>query len=63
MILKLCMDIRLKFYNLYINDDPGLTVTYFGRGQIWSRMLLDRENCSKAFNVDVQVSQKVYVYL
>ena len=30
MILKLCMQPRgLKLYKVYINDDPGLTLTYF----------------------------------
>ena len=30
MILKLDMLHRgLKFYKVYINDDPGLTLTYF----------------------------------
>ena len=30
MILKLGMNHRgLKFYKVYINDDPGLTLTYF----------------------------------
>ena len=30
MILKLCMtDRALKLYQVYINDDPGLTLTYF----------------------------------
>ena len=30
MILKLCMQHQeLKLYKVYINDDPGLTLTYF----------------------------------
>ena len=30
MILKLCMDHQgLKVYKVYLNDDPGLTLTYF----------------------------------
>ena len=30
MILKLCMyHLGLKLYEVYINDDPGLTLTYF----------------------------------
>ena len=30
MILKLCMQHReLKLYKVYINGDPGLTLTYF----------------------------------
>ena len=30
MIFKLCMDNQgLKVYKVYINDDPGLILTYF----------------------------------
>ena len=33
MILKLSMDHQgLKVYKVYINDDPGLTLTYFTAG-------------------------------
>ena len=36
MILKLGMQHkRLKLYNLYINDDPGLTLTYFTARSNW----------------------------
>ena len=36
MILKLGMQHReLKFYKVYINDDPGLTLTYFMARSNW----------------------------
>ena len=34
----------LNVYKVYINDDPGLTLTYFRKGQIWSHICLYREN-------------------
>ena len=30
----------LEYYQVYSNDDPKLTLTYFTQGQIWSLMLL-----------------------
>ena len=30
----------LEYYKTDSNDDPGLTLTYFTEGQIWSLMLL-----------------------
>ena len=37
MTLKLGMQHRvLEHYQIYSNDDPGLTLTYFTQGQIWS---------------------------
>ena len=36
MILKLGMKHQgLKFYKVYINDDPGLTLTYFTARSNW----------------------------
>ena len=36
IILKLGMEHqRLKFYKVYINDDPGLTMTYFRARSNW----------------------------
>ena len=32
---------------VYINDDPGLTLTYLRQGQIGSSVHLKRENCYK----------------
>ena len=32
---------------MFINDDPGLTVTYLQQGQIWSRMRLNGANSYK----------------
>ena len=29
MILKMLQHRRLKFYNVYMDDDPGLTLTHF----------------------------------
>ena len=33
----------LENYQVYSNDDPGLTLTYLGQGQIWFLMLLYRK--------------------
>ena len=42
MILKLGMhNLGLKLYKLYINDDPGLTLTFLRQGQIWSPVRLN----------------------
>ena len=51
MILKLGMQYwGLKFYKVYINGDPGLTLTYFPilrQGQIGSPIRLNGGNCYK----------------
>ena len=45
MILKLGMQHQgLKLYKVYINDDPGLTLTYFTQGQIGLPICLNGEN-------------------
>ena len=42
MILKLGSIWGLKLYKLYVNDDPGLALTYFDSNvKIWSRMHLN----------------------
>ena len=47
MIFKLGMYHRgLKLYKVYINDDPGLTLTLW-QGQIGSPVRLNGENCFK----------------
>ena len=41
MTLKLCMDHRsLKFYKVYINDYPELTLTFLRQGQNRSKLFL-----------------------
>ena len=46
MILKLGMEhYEPKFFKVNINDDPGLTLTYFTGGQIWSPIWLNGETC------------------
>ena len=61
MILKLGMHHqRLKFYKGYINDNPGLSLTYFTESQIGSPVRLNTgkqlqsyligETCSKGQN-------------
>ena len=48
MILKLgTQHQRLKLYQVYINDDPGLTLTYFTARSIGSPICLNGENCYK----------------
>ena len=42
MILKLGMQHRgIKLYKVYINDDPGLTLTYFTARSNWLVMCLN----------------------
>ena len=46
MILKLGMKHKGKeLYKVYINHDPGMTLTYFTAGQLWSSIHLNGENC------------------
>ena len=48
MILKLGMyNWGLKVYKVYINDDPGLTLTYFMARSNGSPVRLNGENCYK----------------
>ena len=48
MILKLGMyNWGLKLYKVYINDDPGLTLTYFMARSNGSPVRLKGENCYK----------------
>ena len=35
---------RLKYYNVYINQDPAITLTFFRQGQHRSPMHLNGEN-------------------
>ena len=45
MILKLGMYNRgLKLYKVYINDDPGLTLTYFTARSNWVTCAFERGN-------------------
>ena len=40
VILKQSMEHRgVKFYKMYINNDPRLTLTYFRTSKIWSHLL------------------------
>ena len=52
MILKLGMyHWRLKLYKVYINDDPGLTMTYFTARSILGRLyVLMGKTVTKSFN-------------
>ena len=48
MMLKLGMKHqRLKLYKVYINDDPGLTLTYFTARSIGLPICLNVENSYK----------------
>ena len=62
MILKLGMYYRgLKLYNVYINDDPGMTLTYFTARSNWVTYMFEwgkllqshlmEKTCSKRINV------------
>ena len=40
MIMKLCMEQDvLKLYRIYINDDPGLTLTHFKTMSNWVKLV------------------------
>ena len=46
MILKLGMQHRgLEDYKVDINDDPGLTLTYFTAMSNWPHIRLNGKNC------------------
>ena len=51
MILKLGMQHqRLKFYKVYKDDNPGLSLTYFTEGQIESPVRLNAVKQLQLFN-------------
>ena len=52
MILKLCMQHQgLKLYKVYINDDSGLTMTYFTARSNWFAYTFEwRKTVTKLFN-------------
>ena len=51
MILKFGMQHRgLKLYNVCINGDPGLTLTYLRQGQIWKLRLFYRKSENSGFS-------------
>ena len=51
MILKLGMYHRgLKVYKVYINDDPGLTLTYFTARSNWVACTFEWGKLTKSFN-------------
>ena len=39
------LETRDKLYKVYINDDPGLTLTYFKARSNWVAYNLNGENC------------------
>ena len=47
MILKLGLQHQGQALQVYINDDPGLTLTYFMARSNWSPIRLNGENCYK----------------
>ena len=50
MILKLGMQHQeLKLYIVYINDDPGLTLTFLTARSNWVPMNLNEETVTKSF--------------
>ena len=50
MILKLDMQHRgLMVYKVYINDDPGLILTYFMARSNLAAYAFEWENCYKVF--------------
>ena len=52
MILKLGMQhLGLKLYKVNINDDPGLTLTYFTARSNWVKCMFEWEkSVTKSFN-------------
>ena len=46
MIFKLGMKYQtMELYKVYINHDPGMTLTYLRQGQLEMPMHLNGENC------------------
>ena len=61
IILKLSMQHwRLKLYKVYINDDPGLTMTYFAVRSNWVTCTLNGKTVTKSFNVG-KLAAKDYI--
>ena len=51
MIFKLSMQHqRFKLYEVYVNDDPGLTLAYLRQGQIGSPIGLNEKIVTKLSN-------------
>ena len=51
------LHLGLKLYKVYINDDPGFTLTHLWQGQMWLPMRLNGENLQQMIKLD----KKVYV--
>ena len=48
MILKLGMKHQaMELYKVYINHDPGMTLTFLRQGQLWSPMHLNGKKIGK----------------
>ena len=68
MILKLGMKHQaIELYKVYINHDPGMTLTFSRQGQLWSPMHLNGENIGKCHLMAENLlgmsnGQKIYVY-
>ena len=61
LVLKLGMYWGLKFYKVYINDDPGLTLTYFMARSNWVTCTFEwGKSDSKSFNGEKTCSKGQY---
>ena len=59
MILKLGMKHwGLKFYKVYINDDPGLTLTYFTARSNWVTCMFEWGKLLQSHLMEENLQQK-----
>ena len=59
MILKLGMyHWKIKLYKVYINNDPGLTLTYFTARSNWVICTLNGENCYKSHLIEQNLRKR-----
>ena len=59
MILKLGMQHRgLKFYKVYINNDPGLTLTYFTARSNWVTCTFEWGKLLKSHSMEENLQQR-----
>ena len=59
MMLKLGMHHqRLKLYKVYINDDPGLTVTYFTARSNWVACTYDWGKLLQSYLIGENLQQR-----
>ena len=62
MILKLGMlHLGLELYKAYINDDPGLTLTYFMARSNWVAYTFEWGKLTKSFNGEKLATKNKFI--